>query len=111
MNLCKRYPLTRNIFDLHIQLRELRDTQDAQIIQLRNEVQEIEVALAESKRESQVLRQDLEEARSEQHRLEDELELRRDEIETLNYQVRENQKLKLEIQKLAESEVIRRSMS
>jgi chromosome segregation ATPase len=63
--------------------------------------------LAESKRESQILRQDLEDARLEQHRLEDELELRREEIERMNSQIRENQKSKMESQKLAENEVLR----
>lgn len=94
-------------FDLHDKLRELRDIQEAEIIRLQNEARENDIGLAETKRESQSLRQDLEEARSEQHRLEDELELRREEIERLSNQVRENQKLRMESEKLAESEVYR----
>ena len=83
-----------------------RDAQEAELLRLRNETREYEVALAESKRESQVLRQDVEDARLEQHRLEDELELRREEIERMNSQIRENQKMKMENQKLAENEVL-----
>jgi len=83
------------------------NVQEAELVRLKNEAQENEDALAESKRESQILRRDLEDARLEQHRLEDELELRREEIERMNNQIRENQKLKMESQKLAENEVLR----
>lgn len=83
------------------------NVQEAELLRLRNAARENEDALAESKRESQILRQDLEDARLEQHRLEDELELRREEIERMDNQIRENQKLKIESQKLAEIEVLR----
>jgi hypothetical protein len=83
------------------------NVQEAELLRLRNAARENEDALAETKRESQILRQDLEDARLEQHRLEDELELRREEIERMDNQIRENQKLKIESQKLAEIEVLR----
>ena len=83
------------------------NVQEAELLRLRNEARETEYALAESKRESQILKQDLEDARLEQHRLEDELELLREEIERTNNQIRENQKSKMESQKLAENEVLR----
>lgn len=81
--------------------------QEAELLRLKNEARENQDALSESKRELQILRQDLDDARLEQHRLEDELELRREEIESMNKQIRENQKSKIESQKLAENEVLR----
>ena len=81
--------------------------QEAELLRLKNDARENQDALAESKRELQILRQDLDDARLEQHRLEDELELRREEIESINKQIRENQKSKIESQKLAENEVLR----
>lgn len=83
------------------------NVQEAELLRLRNAARENEDALAERKRESQILRQDLEDARLEQHRLEDELELRREEVERMDNQIRENQKLKIESQKLTEIEVLR----
>jgi hypothetical protein len=87
-------------------LRELVNAQEAELFRLRAEVQETDAALADSIQEVQILRQDLEDARVEQHRLEDELQLRREELETMHNQIRESYRSKLELQKLAEGEVL-----
>ena len=90
---------------MKLQLRDLVNAAEGENLRLRHQVEEYEVALAESRRESQSLRRDLEEAKLEQNRLEDELELRSQEIERMGVQIQESEKSRLESQKLAENEV------
>jgi len=80
--------------------------QEAELVRLTTQAQENEVAMEEARKESISLRQDLDDARLELHRLEDQLELRQEEIECLSAQIRESQKSKLDVEKLAESEVL-----
>ena len=80
--------------------------QEAELVRLTAQTHEKEVTLEEARKESISLRQDLDDARLELHRLEDQLELRQEEIEQLSAQIRESQKSKLDVEKLAESEVL-----
>src|SRR5579862_9828004 len=78
---------------------------DTEIEELKTQLREREISAAESIRETEALKHDLEDARSGQHRLEDEIAILQHEIEQLNYQIRENEKSRVESQILAESEV------
>ena len=76
-----------------------------EISHLKNVIQDYEGTLGAVKRESEGLRQMLEEARAQNHLLEDELEIRSQEIGRGLNQIREIERTKLELQKLAENEV------
>jgi predicted nucleic acid-binding Zn-ribbon protein len=68
-------------------------------------IQDYEAAAIESKGQLESLRKDLSDAFSEQHRLEDQLELRQQELDRMEEEVRNGQRMIIESQKLAESEV------
>jgi septal ring factor EnvC (AmiA/AmiB activator) len=91
---------------LTAQFRDLVEAQEGEIKQLKRQLQEGERNLIETQLESEGLRRKLDDVYAQNHNLEDGIGLRDLEFERISGQLREVEREKAELQKLAASEVL-----